>query len=504
MNSGFRFNERVVSRAGGYAIAAIVTVIAVVATLPLQRTFARFPYLPLLVAAVIIATWVGGLGPGLLAAGGGAIAAEYLVAGGLHTVGAYPELLAQLTVFVGVALIATSIRGSRTRAAASRRNRVLWELEERVKELTLLHRATSLLQEDEDLDTLLNRLVAVLPAGWQFPEMLEARITVAGHVISTPGFRATPWIQRAEFTRHGMQPGLLEVAYREAVSAEAGDPFLPEERRLLESLASLLGSYFQRLHRTEEHLELVRAQASQIEAEAANRMKDAFQATVSHELRRPLTAMLGWTRMLRDGQCDDSARGLEVIERSAKIQLRLIEELLDLSRAATGHLGVAFSLVDLNVILRNVADAARPAAADRQVEVVTTIAGDRTMVFGDGMRLQQIVGNLVSNAIKFTPGGGRVTIVLERSAREARIVVADTGIGIEPAQLPKIFDTFWQADPSTPSAREGLGLGLSIVRRLVELHGGTIDADSAGLGAGARMTVTLPLAPQPAMVNAAS
>ena len=200
--------------------------------------------------------------------------------------------------------------------------------------------------------------------------------------------------------------------------------------------------------------------------------------------------------MLREGQTDDSARGLEVIERNAKIQLRLIEELLDLSRTATGQLGVAFSLVNLNIVLRNVTDEARPAAADRQVEVVTRFDEDDVLVRGDGMRLQQIVGNLVANAVKFTPGGGRVTIVLKRSGQEARIVVADTGIGIDPTQLPHIFETFWQADPSAPSAREGLGLGLSIVRRLVELHGGRIEADSAGSGAGARMTVTLPLAPE--------
>jgi signal transduction histidine kinase len=503
MNSGFRFDKPVVSRARAYALAVIVTVIAVTATLPLQRTFARFPYLPLLVAAVIISTWTGGLGPGLLTAGGGAIAAEYLVTGGLHTVGAYPELLAQLTVFVTVALIATSVRGSRTRASETRRNRLLWELEERVKELTLLHRATGLLQEDQDLETLLHRFVGLLPAGWQFPELLEARITVGTRVISTPGFRMTAWMQGAEFPMHGMQRGLLEIVYREAVSPEVGDPFLPEERRLLDSLASLLGSYFERVQRSEERLVLVRAQASQIEAEAANRMKDAFLATVSHELRRPLTAMLGWTRMLREGK-GDSARGLEVIERNAQIQLRLIEDLLDLSRTATGHLGVSFALVNLGVILRNVADGARPAAADRQVEVITKVAEDNIQVLGDGMRLQQIVGNLVSNALKFTPNGGRVTIELERSAQDARIVVADTGIGIDPAQLPKMFETFWQADPSTPSAREGLGLGLSIVRRLVELHGGTIDAYSAGLGAGARMTVTLPLAPESAIVDAAS
>src|SRR4029079_4187753 len=181
---------------------------------------------------------------------------------------------------------------------------------------------------------------------------------------------------------------------------------------------------------------------SQMEAEAANRMKDAFLATVSHELRRPLTAMLGWTRMLREGHTDDSGRALEVIERNAKIQLRLIEELLDLSRTATGQLGVTFSPVSLNVILPNVAEAAKPAAADRQVEIVAKMDGEDTTVLGDGMRVQQIVGNLVANAIKFTPKGGRVTLALERSAEEARVVVADTGIGIDPAVLPHIFDRF--------------------------------------------------------------
>jgi signal transduction histidine kinase len=482
------------SSARAYLVAVIVTVVAVTASLPLQRTFDRFPYLPPLVVAVIVSAWIGGLGPGLLAAGGGAVAAEYLVMGGLPTVGAHLELLVQLTLFVVVAAVAASIRGTRTRAAAIRRDRLVWELEERVKELTVLHRATSLLQEDKDLGTLLRQLVALLPAGWQFPEMLEARITVSDLVVATPGFRTTSWIQRAEFPRHNAPPGLLEVVYREAVWAESDEPFLAEERSLLDSLARLLASYFERLHRVEERLELARAQASQIEAQAANRMKDAFLATVSHELRRPLTAMLGWTRMLREGHAADSARGLEVIERNATIQLRLIEELLDLSRTATGQLGVAFSLVDLSAIVRHVADAARPAAADRQVEIITRSGGDDTPVLGDGMRLQQIVGNLVANAIKFTPEGGLVTITQERSDQEVRLVVADTGIGIDPAALPHIFERCWQADPSAPPAQEGLGIGLSIVRRLVELHGGTIHAESAGSGSGTRMTVSLPLA----------
>ena len=383
---------------------------------------------------------------------------------------------------------------SSIRTPAARRNRLLWELQERVKELTLLHRATRLLQEDKDRETLLRELVGLCPAAWQFPQLLEARITVKSLVVSTPGFHLTPWAQRAEFAIHGGPPGALEVAYIEAPPCGPGSPFLLEERNLLDSLAGLLTAYFERAHRTEERLELARAQASRTEAEAANRAKDAFLATVSHELRRPLTAMLGWTRMLREDGGVDRARALDVIERSANIQLRLIEELMDLSRTQTGQLGVRFAPINLNTIVRNVVDAAKPAASDRQVEILARMAGEHTPVRGDGMRLQQIFGNLVGNAIKFTPAGGRVTITLERSGKDAQVVVADTGIGINPALLPRIFERFWQADPSTVPARQGLGLGLSIVRRLVELHGGTIAAHSAGPSSGTRMTVTLPVA----------
>jgi signal transduction histidine kinase len=291
---------------------------------------------------------------------------------------------------------------------------------------------------------------------------------------------------------------VLEVAYVEAPPVGTDAPFLLEERSLLDSLASLLAAYFERAHRIEERVELARAKAFRIEAEAANRAKDAFLATVSHELRRPLTAMLGWTRMLREDTAVDRARGLQVIERSATIQLRLIEELMDWSRTETGKLGVSFAPVILNAILRNVADAAKPAASDHHVAIVAMLGGEDTRVRGDGIRLQQIFGNLVGNAMKFTPAGGQVTITLERSGKHALIVVADTGVGIDPALLPRIFERFWQADPSTSPAREGLGLGLSIVRRLVELHGGTIAAESAGPGFGTRITVTLPLAPEAA------
>ena len=151
-------------------------------------------------------------------------------------------------------------------------------------------------------------------------------------------------------------------------------------------------------------------------------------------------------------------------------------------------------MIDLNAIVRNVSDAAKPAASGRHVELVATLPNEEVRVRGDGMRLHQIVGNLVGNALKFTPAG-RVTITLERIGQHAQIVVADTGVGIDPVLLPRIFERFWQADPLTAPARQGLGLGLSIVRRLVELHGGTVAAHSAGSGSGTRMTVTLPAAP---------
>jgi signal transduction histidine kinase len=241
-------------------------------------------------------------------------------------------------------------------------------------------------------------------------------------------------------------------------------------------------------------LELARAHASRAQAEMANRSKEAFLATVSHELRRPLTAILGWTHMLREGHTADTARGLKVIERSAHIQLRLIEELLDLSRAGTGQLRVVASLVNLNTVVRNATEAMRPQAAARRLELVTSFARDDIAVSGDGMRLHQVVGNLLANAIKFTPDGGRITVSLEPVGPHARIVVADTGIGIDPALLPHIFERFWQAEPAAAPAREGLGIGLWIVRRLVELHGGSIAAESRGPGSGTRMTVTLPVA----------
>jgi signal transduction histidine kinase len=216
-------------------------------------------------------------------------------------------------------------------------------------------------------------------------------------------------------------------------------------------------------------------------------------AAVSHELRRPLTAILGWTRLLRSGRSTDVARGLEVIERSAHQQRLLIEELLDLSRTTPEEAVASLSTIDINDVLRQVADAAQPAAADKTLRLVYKPVDHPLRVRGDARRLHQVFGNLVANAIKFTPESGRIMVSLSRLGCDAVIEVADTGVGITSADLTRIFDPFWQADPRCRVSREGLGLGLAIVQRFVALHGGTIEARSAGAGSGTCMIVRLPL-----------
>jgi signal transduction histidine kinase/ActR/RegA family two-component response regulator len=233
------------------------------------------------------------------------------------------------------------------------------------------------------------------------------------------------------------------------------------------------------------------------EARESSRLKDEFLATVSHELRTPLTAILGWAHMLRAGQFDgDSARkACETIERNARAQAQLIEDLLDVSRIITGKLRMDVRPVDPNSFIEAAVEAVRPAAEAKGVRVQKVLDTGVVSVSGDPVRLQQIVWNLLSNAIKFTPRGGRVQIRLERVNSHLEIAISDTGAGIVPEFLPHVFDRFRQADQRSTRQHGGLGLGLSIVRHLVELHGGTVRAESEGEGRGSTFTVLLPVAP---------
>jgi signal transduction histidine kinase/DNA-binding response OmpR family regulator len=241
---------------------------------------------------------------------------------------------------------------------------------------------------------------------------------------------------------------------------------------------------------------LIREQAARAEAEAANRGKDEFLAVLSHELRTPLTAILGWGHLMRTRKLEpeDLSRALDTIERNARSQAQLIDDLLDVSRIITGKLEIESGAVELSWIIQSALDSMRPAAEAKNIHFETIIEGSSCVVNGDINRLQQIFWNLFSNAVKFTPNGGEVTVSIASVDSSVRVIVADTGIGINGDFIPHIFDRFRQADASTTRAHGGLGLGLAIVRHLVELHHGTIEVESEGKDRGARFTITLPLA----------
>ncbi len=255
-----------------------------------------------------------------------------------------------------------------------------------------------------------------------------------------------------------------------------------EERRRIES---------------EREAILKREQALRAEAEELSRLKDEFLATMSHELRTPLNAIFGWTTLLRTGRLDEPTqeRARETIERNARAQKRLIEDLLDVSRIVTGKVNLELAMVDPRRIIEASVETMMPAAQAKGLSLVPLLDAGVGLLRGDPARLQQIVCNLLSNAIKFTPLGGRVEIVLARRGGEAEISVRDTGQGIKPEFLPYVFDRFRQEDGSISRRHGGLGLGLAIVRHLVELHGGTISAASDGEGRGSTFTLRVPIRP---------
>jgi signal transduction histidine kinase/AmiR/NasT family two-component response regulator len=231
------------------------------------------------------------------------------------------------------------------------------------------------------------------------------------------------------------------------------------------------------------------------QAEEANRMKDEFLALVSHELRSPLNAMLGYSALLRYGGLDAHKvkHAVEVIERSGKAQAQLIDDLLDTARIISGKLRLEVGSVDLVSVIEQAVGTIYPAADAKGISIEANLPSEIGQITGDPIRLQQVVWNLLSNAIKFTPHGGRVEASLERVDPYIRITVSDTGKGINPDFLPYVFDRFSQSDVSSAKRHGGLGLGLSLVKYLVELHGGTIEAASAGEGQGATFKVTLPV-----------
>ncbi|HYK19171.1 MAG TPA: response regulator, partial [Pyrinomonadaceae bacterium] len=249
----------------------------------------------------------------------------------------------------------------------------------------------------------------------------------------------------------------------------------------------------------EQRIEDRTAELKRLNAELAeaNRAKDVFLATLSHELRTPLTPVVGWIKLLRSGTLDDKSvsQALDAIERNAWLQSRLIDDLLDTSRIATGKLHFEPKATDLNVAVKAAIDTVRTSAASRNIELIISLWPDNLIVLGEPVRLQQIAWNIVSNAIKFTDPGGKVNVTTRANGSQAYLEVVDTGVGIEPDFLPHVFDRFRQADGSTSRRHGGLGLGLAIADALTKMHGGKLEAQSEGVGCGSTFTFRLNLAP---------
>ena len=239
---------------------------------------------------------------------------------------------------------------------------------------------------------------------------------------------------------------------------------------------------------------LARALAAQAKAEEANRLKDEFLATVSHELRAPLTAMLGWITLARGGRLDAECkkRALETVEHNARVQKKLVDDLLDISSIVTGNFSLDVKPTDLLSVIESAVETVRPEAEAKGVRLQMTVAASSDVYLLDPNRFQQVIWNLVQNAVKFTPAGGVVEVRLRYINDHAEIEVIDTGVGIAPDFLPYVFDRFRQANGSITRKHGGLGLGLAIVWSLVEMHGGTVSVESAGEGQGSTFRITLP------------
>jgi PAS domain S-box-containing protein len=282
---------------------------------------------------------------------------------------------------------------------------------------------------------------------------------------------------------------------RYATVEDRGFVLRDEHGRPFRVLGAMSDVTIERTAAEERRALLERERAARAEAERASHIKDEFLATLSHELRTPLNAMLGWCELLLTGRLDaaQSSRAVEIIRRNAQAQARLIGDLLDMSRIITGQMRLDVATIDLSAVLAAAIETVRPAAEARQVTLVDTLEPG-VRINGDPARLQQVAWNLLSNAVKFTPEGGQVTVTVQRADSSGEVSVTDTGLGIHPSMIEEVFERFRQLDVSPGRRHGGLGLGLAIVRHLVELHGGTVTARSGGDDQGATFTVTLPLA----------
>ncbi|HEV2854668.1 MAG TPA: ATP-binding protein [Thermoanaerobaculia bacterium] len=540
-----------------YGGAALLVLLAALIRWPLNPVLGMSAPFLLFFPAIAAAAWLGGLGPGLVATGLSALLADYFWMAPAHRLHLDWPSAVQLAIFSGIgvfiSLLTEGLHQARDRAgtaaAESRRaeqdlRRAQSEVRESeardLRELEVMNRIGQGLLAQLELEPLVQAITDEATAitraqfGSFFYNVVRRgqesytlytlsgvpREAFAGFPMPRntglfgPTFRGEGIVRSGDVTRdprygrnppyHGMPQGHLPVrSYLAApVISRSGEVlgglffghaepgvFTERDEQILTRIATQAAVAIDKVNLYREMRE------AREEAEAANRTKDEFLATVSHELRTPLNAILGWAQLLVDDEVDPDRRrrGLATIVRNAKLQAQLIDDLLDVSRIISGQMRLDVRPTELVSVIDAAVEAVGPAAEAKQIQVRRVLDPLAGPVAGDPARLQQVVWNLLSNAVKFTPKGGKVEVRLERVSSHVEIIVADTGMGISPDLLPHVFERFRQRDASTTRRHGGLGLGLAIVRHLVELHGGTVRVQSPGEGLGSTFIVLLPV-----------
>jgi PAS domain S-box-containing protein len=446
----------------------------------------------LIIAAMIAAAWYLGKGPGLLYALAFEISLVYF------STFAQPFswklaviTLNRLILFFSLVLFASSRRNAEKKLREQRE----------LLQVTLESIGDAVIATDIDGKINFINPTAEKLTGWTLEEAVGRPLEEVFHIVNEET-REPVESPFAIIKREGVTVGLANhtaLITRDGAEVpieDSGAPIKDDDGNVIGAILVFHDVSERRQIEQERERLLKSEQSARGEAESANRLKDEFLATVSHELRTPLNAILGWASMLNRGNLkgENVSNALKIIERNAKAQAEIIGDILDVSRIITGKLQIESKPVELAQIIGAAVDTLHPAADAKSISLAVSIDENTGSVVGDADRLQQVIWNLVSNAIKFTPSGGQVEVRLAQIDSHAEISVSDSGIGINPNFLPFVFERFRQADSSTTRSGSGLGLGLAIVRHLVELHGGTVRAQSKGEGSGAIFTIKLPLA----------